>query len=335
MAIRYRLVVLTFLTIGLVLSIISATDLCNFGGCDETHQYRLLGLSFPAVGIAFFTLAVVLVSLTSRVSCNGLLYNLLLAGAAGAEINMILLQKNVIKAWCPICLGIAALIYLLLLINIVVFFLCHEEKSSMIPKTIYKTLMMFVVALISFMATFSGIKKSDALADQLNLSFGNQRSKLEIYLFSDWLCPGCASVEGVMESMYPTLSKKAKITFVDKIIHPEAANFVPYHLSFAVNEKGKYLQLRKTLFAVAQKTRNPSNDAIMAAIAPLKIVYKQLSFMDVTQQMTFFQKLSEKFKVTSTPTMVVRSSKTGKIRILVGNREIVPDLIAKSIKDVE
>jgi protein-disulfide isomerase len=202
-------------------------------------------------------------------------------------------------------------------------------------KTASKPLSIIAVALISFIVTFSGIAKPDASASQLNMSVGNQQSLLGIYVFSDWLCPVCVKVEGVIESVYPTLSRKAKITFVDKIIHPEAANFVPYHLSFAAHEKDKYIQLRKALFTVARKTPNPSYDDIMAAIAPQKIAYKQLSFMDVTQQMTSFQKLSEQFRVTSTPTMVIRNSKTNKIRVLVGSTEITPELIIKAIKDVE
>ena len=335
MGICYRLFVLALLTIGLALSIISGTDLCNFGGCSETHQYRLLGLPFPAVGITFFTLAGLLVAFVNRYTFAGTLFNLLLAGAGGAEINMILLQKNVIKAWCPICLGIAALIYILIMANFVRYFIFREEKIRMVPKSVCKPLLICVVALVSFIMTFTGIAKPDASASQINVSVGNQQSRLEIYLFSDWLCPVCVRVEGVVESVYPALTKKAKITFVDKIIHPEAANFVPYHLSFAAHEKDKYMQLRKALFAVAEKTKNPSNDDILTATAPLKIVYKQLSFLDVTQQMASFQKLAEQFKVTSTPTMVIRNSKTNKIRILVGSAEIAPEPIMKAMKDVE
>jgi protein-disulfide isomerase len=202
-------------------------------------------------------------------------------------------------------------------------------------KNICKPLSILVVALFSFIVTFSGIAKPEAAASQLNMSVGNQQSLLGIYVFSDWLCPVCVKVEGAIESVYPALARKAKITFVDKIIHPEAANFVPYHLSFAAHEKDKYIQLRKALFTVAQKTKNPSNEDIMAAIASQKINYKQLSFLDVTQQMASFQRLSELFRVTSTPTMVIRNSKTNKIRVLVGSTEITPELILKAVKDVE
>ena len=335
MGIRYRLYVLILLTIGLVLSIISATDLCNFGGCTETHQYRLMGLSFPAVGVTFFTLAGVLTALSTRFSAAALLSNLLLAGAGGAEINMILLQKNVIKAWCPVCLAIAALIYLLIVTDLVRYFINRKEKICMYQKSAFKPLSIVVVALFSFIVTFSGIAKPDAAASQLNLSLGNQQSKVEIYLFSDWLCPVCIKVESVIEPLYPTLSNKTKMFFVDKIIHPEATNFVPYHLSFAAYEKDKYPQLRKALFTVAQKTKNPTNDDIMAAVAPQKIAYKQLSFLDVTQQMGNSIKLAEQFRVNSTPTLIIRNSKTNKMKVLVGSGEITSAQILKGIKDLE
>jgi protein-disulfide isomerase len=167
------------------------------------------------------------------------------------------------------------------------------------------------------------------------VALGNQNSKVEIYLFSDWLCPVCFKVEGVIESVYPALSQKARIIFVDTIIHPEAANFVPYHLSFAANEKNKYIQLRKALFTVAQKTTNPSYDDINAAIAPLKVKYRQLSFLDVTQQMSDFKKLSDQFRINATPTLVIRNTKTNKIRVLTGGPEIAPDPILKAVKEIE
>jgi len=194
---------------------------------------------------------------------------------------------------------------------------------------------MFAAALLGFTLTLSGIAKPEASASQLNLYMGKQDSKLEVYLFSDWLCPICIKIEGVIEAQYPLMAQKAKILFVDKIIHPEAANFVPYHLSFAAYEKPKYMQLRKALFTLAQKTKNPSYDDVKAAISPLHVSYKQLSFLEVTQQMTAFQKLAEQYKVTATPTLVIRNAKTGKAKNLVGNLEITQERIAKAMKELE
>src|ERR1039457_775024 len=98
---RYKILLLLLLIAGLALSILSGTDLCNFSGCSENHQYRLHGLSFPAVGIVFFISAGLLASLINRLPGTDMMFNYLLAGASGSEINMILHQKNVVHAWCP------------------------------------------------------------------------------------------------------------------------------------------------------------------------------------------------------------------------------------------
>jgi hypothetical protein len=267
----YRLFVLVLIVAGLGVSILSGTDICTFGGCTEAHKYRLLGFSFVLFGTAFFVFAGVAVLVINRIPGAPFIFNLLLAGASGAEINMTLFQKNVIGAWCPLCLIAAAIVYILVTAQIGRRLMLRKEKFQMNLKTLGKPLLLFATALVGFALTFSGIAKEEASASQLNLYMGKQDSKLEVYFFSDWLCPFCAAVDGVMETVYPSLSKKARILFVDRIIHQESLNFVPYDLSFAVNEKAKYLQLRKTLFSVASKTKNPSYEDINAAITPLSV----------------------------------------------------------------
>ena len=332
---RYRIFIFLLLAAGLALSILSGTSLCNFSGCSENHQYRLHGLPFPAVGIAYFGAAGILALLGSRFPAALLAFDLLLAGAAGAEINMILHQKNVVHAWCPFCLGIAATTYLLAAGQLGRYFISFKEGFQMNLKSIGKPLMVVSALLLGFALTLTGIAKPAAADSKLNLYMGKQESKIEVYFFSDWFCPFCAKVDEAVEAVYPALSQKAKILFVDKIIHQESMNFVPYHLSFAVYEKGKYMQLRKALFAVAKKTKNPSYDDIKAAIEPLKVTYRQLSFLDVTQEMTAFQKLADQYKVVYTPTLVIRNTKTNKIKTLTGNAEITPDLIMKAVKELE
>ena len=332
---RYRLFVLVLIAAGLAVSILSGTDICTFGGCTEAHKYRLLGFSFVLFGTAFFVFAGVAVLLINRFAGASFIFNILLAGASGAEINMTLFQKNIIGAWCPLCLIAATIVYILVAAQIGRYLMSRKEKIPMNLKTLGKPLLLFATAMVGFALTFSGIAKEEASASQLNLYMGKQDSRLEVYFFSDWLCPFCAGVDGVMESVYPSLSKKAKILFIDRIIHQESLNFVPYDLSFAVNEKAKYLQLRKALFSVAQKTKNPSYEDIKAAITPLGVTYKQLSFLDVTNQMTEFQKFAEEFKVNSTPTLVIRNAKTKSVKTLAGNGQITSEAVMRAVKELE
>lgn len=331
----YRLFVLVLLLGGVVISILSGTDICTFGGCTEAHKYRLYGFSFPVVGLSFFVLATLAVLVINRIPYAPFLYNLLLAGASGAEINMILLQKNVIGLWCPLCIAAAIIVYILAAWQMGLYLISCKEEFQMNLKYLGKPLLICVTAMVGFILTFSGMAKEEASAGQLDLYTGKKDSKVEVYFFSDWFCPFCSKVEEAVEAVYPDLAKKTRILFVDKVIHQESLNFVPYHLSFEAYEKAKIMQLRKALFAVALKTKNPSYDDINAAIAPLKVTYRQLNFLEVTQQMAHSQKLAEQFKVVSTPTMVVRNAKSGKTVTLVGNGQITPAGIMKAVKDVE
>ena len=320
--------------VGLILAILSATNLCNFGGCTEAHQYRFHRVTLPFLGMVYFSLLAGAQILSSRLALASPVVTMLLAGGAGAELTLIHLQKYIIKAWCPLCLGIAGVVYLLCILRTFRYFRELGRSSVMKKRLFANTLLVALVTLAGFLISFSGIAKLEA-ADQRDFSIGRSKGPVEVYVFSDWFCPVCVKVEPVIEAAFPALSQKAKVTFVDKAIHPESMNFVPYHLSFAVHEKEKYLQLRKTLFAVARKTKKPSVADITAAIAPLKVTYKQLSFMEVTQQMGKSQALSDQFKVTATPTLVFFNTKTNKSKTLVGGNEITADGIAKALKSVE
>jgi protein-disulfide isomerase/uncharacterized membrane protein len=321
--------------VGIVLSLLSATELCNFGGCTEAHQYRFWGFGLPMLGVGYFVLLALVLALPPRITLAETALGVMLAGGAGAEVTLIHLQKNIIKAWCPLCLGIAAVVYILCIMQLFNLIRNQRRSFAMKRRIIAQSLLLVCAMLAGFLVSFAGISKPAAAAGSPDISLGKQKGPVEVYLFSDWFCPVCVKIEPVIEALYPTLLQKARVTFVDKAVHPEAMNFVPYHISFAALEKDKYLQLRRALFAVASKTKNPTPDDIKAAIAPLKVTYRQLSFMEVTQQMGKFQALAEQFKVTATPTMVITNSKTNKTKTLVGGGEITTDGILKALKSVE
>lgn len=317
---------------GLVLALLSWTDLCSFGGCTEAHEYRFYGVSLPLLGTIYFICLLLLKALVGRLAaCQDLLL-VSLAGGAGAEGVMIHLQKNVINAWCPLCIGIAFVVFVLLVITVVSVGYGERGLSSMNRRGFFaRVLILVVAAAVGFAVSFVGIKKPEAAG--IDATLGKQSAKMELYLFSDWLCPICIKIEPVIESLYPQLEKRAKIYFIDKPVHKESMNFVPYHLSFLVNEKGKYLQLRKTLFDLAKINKNPSLEDVKRAIAPLGVTYKQLSFMDVSQMMAKSQALSNEYKVNGTPTLVIRNGARSKT--LVGGRDITAENILKTMKSLE
>jgi uncharacterized membrane protein len=321
---------------GMVLALLSATDLCSFGGCTTAHEYRFFGIHLAAVGTAFFGLLAVAVLLAPRFPFAGTLILPLLSSGVGGELVMLHLQKNVIQAWCPLCVGIAVTVFLLCLLQMRRFLLDSRRLSPMNRRSFLAKLLLAAAALVSgFIISFVGISRPEAATNQSDSFLGKHNAKVEVYVFSDWLCPICVKIEPAIEAAFPTLEKKARVYFIDKAIHPEAMNFVPYHLSFLVNEKPKYLQLRKALFTLAKKNKNPSLADVQTAISPLGVTYKQLSFMDVSQMMGRAQALAGQFKVNATPTVVITNSATRKTKVLVGGSEITQDNLLKAVRNLE
>ncbi len=330
-------VVFTLLIVtGIVLAGLSTTDLCNFGGCTTAHTYRFFGIHLAAVGVAFFTLLTAAALAVHRFPRAETALLLILAGGTGAEVEMLRLQKYVIQAWCPLCVGIAVVVILLFTLRLRRLLTDTRRHPSMNRRSFLAKLFLVATAMAcGFLVSFSGIRQPEAVAGQLDHHLGKQSSKVEVYVFSDWLCPICVKVEPAIEAALPAVEKKARVFFIDKIIHQESMNFVPYHLSFLVNEKQKYIQLRKSLFSLAKKTKNPSLEDVKGAISPLGVSYKQLSFMDVTQMMARAQALSTQFKVNATPVVVVTNSATKKTKSLVGGSEITQENILKAVKSME
>jgi protein-disulfide isomerase len=321
----------------MILAILSGTDLCNFGGCTTAHQYRFFGFKLHLLGILYFSALGGAVAASLFFPALEKALPVLIAGGAGAEITMIHLQKNVIQAWCPLCLGIAAVVGLLSIIVARKQYLEARRSSLMNFKWFAPRFLLLAVACAAgFLVSFYGITNPEATAaGQPDVYLGKQVSKVEVYVFSDWLCPVCVMVEPAVEAAFPELAKKTKIFFLDKPVHPEAMNFVPYHLSFLVNEKPKYLKLRHALFALAKKTKNPSIADVNAAIAPLGVTYKQLSFMEVSQLMGQAQSLSGQFKVNATPTIVISNVFTKKSKTLVGGKDITKEKLLEAVKSLE
>lgn len=330
---RLQIIPALLVAAGLILALLSATDLCSFNGCSDAHQYRLFGISLPLVGTLYFCILGVTMLLSAKFSVFAQLQQLTLAGGAGAELVMIHLQKNVIQAWCPLCLGIAAVVYLLCSVAIISSFIASREHSMNTRKLFSKALLLLVAAGIAFSISFIGIKKPEAAG--MNPSLGKQNSTVEVYIFSDWLCPICVKVEPDLEKALPQLEKKSKVFFIDKPVHQESMNFIPYHLSFLVHEKTKYLQLRKALFNLAKVNKNPSLQDVQTAIAPLGVTYRQLGFMDVSQAMAKAQTLATEYKVTGTPTIVVVNKANKKSKKLVGGNEISGENLLKALKTIE
>jgi ABC-type Zn uptake system ZnuABC Zn-binding protein ZnuA len=80
--------------------------------------------------------------------------------------------------------------------------------------------------------------------------------------------------------------------------------------------------LRKALLGLTKKTKEPTPEDVKEAITSLNVAYKPLSFLEATKGIKFYEAVSREFKVSATPTVVMRNAKTGKSVKLVGIKEI-------------
>jgi hypothetical protein len=292
----------------------------------------------PFLGIGFFILAGILYELSMAKPFIKPLFLLLMFCASGAEIAFILIQKFRIQKWCPLCLGVAAAVYFVAIVisfeGVKNMISRANQRGIMIMPLMRKIVTIVLVFTAGFFLAYRGMEKGDAEESVPKIFLGKQDSSVEVFIMTDWFCPACQKAEQEIERAVPALEKKAKVFFVDVPIHPETWNYTPYNLSFLSYEKNKYMELRKALLGLTKKTKDPTPDDVRGAIAPLNVVYKPLSFLDATRGMKFYEAVSREFKVSATPTVVVRDTKTGKIAKLVGIKEISEANMTKAVDQV-
>ena len=316
----FSLIALLGILAGGVLTAVSWLHLCS-ESCNEAHNYRLFGLPFEWIG-AFFFLTLGFFHFTHR-SFAGLL----VASGLGAEVFFILLQKFQIGVWCPVCLSIAATLGL-----IGICYLLIEKHEGFMNKWL-----LIGLLIVGFSGSFLGVTKIDQLqaAEDMikeKIKFGNQKSPLQLFVFTDWACPACRLVEPKIEAISQKILNEAQITFVDTVVHTATLNYAPYNLSFMVNNKSEYFRIRDALGQLSLTTKKPTEEEIQNTVAPLGVHYKELPYEDVSIAMKYFEELTDKFKITGTPSVAIVNTKIKKGKKLAGAEEISEANIIKAMR---
>lgn len=326
---------------GFVLSIISWLHICS-QLCSEAHNYRLYGFTFEAVGFTFFPLISVAHLFSKKFTILSVIVGWALCSALGSEIMFIYVQKYKIGSWCPICLSIAASLTIAGMLYCYNYYTSfknslEKEDKGEIMNGIYKGLSGICFFVIGFLVAFGGIAKYNklqAIENHIkdNIAFGNLNSPIEVYVFTDWACGGCRAMEPHLEAMAPKIMKKAKLTFVDQEVHPSTLNFIPYNLSFMINNKQKYFELRRALTRLSLETKEPTDAQVEALAAKLGTQYRQLNYADVQMGIKYFEHLVAQLNVEGTPTIVIISKDNKKGKKLEGAEEINEANVLKAIE---
>jgi protein-disulfide isomerase len=206
-----------------------------------------------------------------------------------------------------------------------------QDRRVLAMSLLKKIVTVLLAFTVGFFAAYHGMQKGEAEENIPNISLGKQDSSAEVFIMTDWFCPACQKAEPEIERAVRAMENRAKIVFVDVPIHPDTLNYTPYNLSFLMYQKNQYLELRKALLSLTRKTKEPTPENVQEAIAPLHVTYKPLSFLAATNGMKFYDTLRKEFKVNSTPTVIIRNSKTKKVTQLVGIQEITETNIAKAV----
>jgi thiol-disulfide isomerase/thioredoxin/uncharacterized membrane protein len=326
---------------GLILSVVSWLRICS-EECAETHNYRLLGFPFEYIGLTFFPLVGIL-HLFSRNSQNlRYLVALLLVGALGAEAMLVLVQKYMIKSWCPVCLSIATCIFIAVLALFADYVVniktpLKQKINGVHMSNMLKGSATAFVFLLGFLTVFFGISKMDPLSAEENsvkqkIAFGTTESPISMYLFTDWECPACRQLEPTLEKLSPKIMDKARFVFIDFPVHADTLNFTPYNLSFMIYNKPQYYSLRNMLTEVSKQTGNPTEAQITEATKKLGLKYKAVNYSEVALALKYFKQLANQFDITGTPTLVIVNIETKKGKKLAGVGEINETNILQAIE---
>ncbi len=325
---------------GFVFSIISSLGLCD-AECNQTKFYRFFGQPFAMIGLFFFGSAFLLYWLAQKRDIPHFLLGCLLAGAAGAEIRFIAIQKWEIGHWCPLCLAIAGIIALSLLLYGASAFLrtyrsSKQGNQEFLMKKIPQSLIFLLSGLLGLFLAFTGISKPDYALRAIDtmqhqIAFGNKTSPIEVYFVSDWFCDACRTIEPEVDQMAPLIMGKAQMYFIDYPMYRETVNFSPFNLAFMIHDKASYLKARHLLETVATKTKTPTESEIIYEAKQNKIPFRPLSYSEVIAGMGFFEKTTKKFDIEGTPTMVIINTKTGMKKELRGTDEITQENVMNAI----
>jgi uncharacterized membrane protein len=319
---------------GFNLTLFSWLGICT-EACGEVHSYRFLGQPFELLGFLFFGSVGLIHILTLWYPQLFSLEFFLTSGALGGEVAFIYIQKYTIGQWCPICLSIALTVGLFWSVLLISFFLSNRGNFMKFRFIYPSSFIIFLMALT--FSLFAVDKPVASFVDGNNHqspAFGTNDSNIEVYIVTDWFCPACRAIEPTIERMAPQVMKSARLFFVDMDIHPESLNFVPYNLSFMVNNKSNYFEIRKALHKLAINTKKPTTAQVEEAVGSLGVKYTQLDFTDIDSGRRFFEGVTKNFKVTQTPTVVVANRKKLNAKKFVGG-EITETNILKAISDLQ
>ena len=354
-------------SMGIILSILSATDLC-IGGCTALADYRLFKMPFGVFGVAFFLALIAAHYLHRSTAKASFLLPMLVSAGLGAEIWFIAIQKVVIEQWCPICLTIASL-----LAAMAATLLWRAYKAPEVQKTRRERIIANINRVaIHLLAIITGLgiavgavgmrpvkmtteakaidpfspmqpktPPSKSLSEE-DIWFGNPDAKVDVYIVSDWYCSFCRQIEPTIQRILPEIRGKARYTWVEYPAHRESLNIAPHSIAALLDSKQSYLAVRAALIkatrieAPGTKLQTLSDAQIVETLSPIVNTNRPEELKERARQVFMagvaFCRANQ---ITHTPSVVVVNRQTNAKKILAGAEAISAKTVLKAISDIQ
>ena len=152
--------------------------------------------------------------------------------------------------------------------------------------------------------------------------FGNEKSRTEIIIYSDYLCPACRKVDSQLNDTLRKLKNQVKIRFIDVPLHPGSLEYAKLFL-YAWFESGNNLEsalrVRDILFREAS-TSMPQHEVIRL-LSSQGITYKKDEDAAKMIFRQIYNPLIQMDKIHATPTMIIVKDKNRKS--YTGGAEII------------
>jgi uncharacterized membrane protein len=266
--------------------------------CKESCVFLhgdILGIDLETLGIFFYSLLFVSVIFSRKSSLKDQVMKLItviVSIGVGAEIILLKFQiQN--KTYCPKCLISGFFLF-------VMFFILFRYIR------IWLVILLIVCGAIFTSFTFNGSIVPSYAAEIRYPTFGNENSKTEVIIYSDYFCPGCRKLDSQINDTLMKLKNRVKICFIDVPLHAGSLEYAKMFL-YAWFESGNNLEraikVRDILFQEAEM-RMPQRE-VVRTLSLQGIPYKKDEDAAKMIFRQIYNPLMQADKIHATPTMVI------------------------------
>jgi len=273
----------------------------------------VLGVDLNILGMLFYSLLLVSALLYRKIYHEDWLLKAIAAVVSigvGGELILIKFQVQN-NTYCPKCL-ISGFFFLVL------FFVAARHIRKWV------VVLLILLGLLFTSATFNG-SVIPSYADEPSPQFGNDKARITLIVYSDYLCPVCAKVDEQINQTLKKMKDRARILFVDVPIHAgslEYAEVFAYAWFGSGNDLDTAIKVRDLLFDAAKTKMDQAG--LLDLLRKKAISFKADKERARELFRSFYNSSMKTDGVTATPTLVVVKDTARKK--YVGDKEILKAL---------